>query len=92
MFDANCIVLSKDGMYVRKRYESNGMYKLNVIYEISSFAYMVFTFDVWHARLGHVNYKSMRSMSNLSLIPKINCFDLKKCAICVKSKIAKKSF
>ena len=47
---------------------------------------------LWHARLGHVNYKSLKNLSNLRYIPKLNLEEIRKCEICVKAKLAKNSF
>ena len=47
---------------------------------------------LWHARLGHVNYKSLKNLSNLGYIPKLNLKEIRKCEICVEAKFAKNSF
>ena len=47
---------------------------------------------LWHARLGHVNYKSLKNLSNLENIPKLNLEEIRKCEICVEAKLAKNSF
>ena len=47
---------------------------------------------LWHARLGHVNYKSLQNLSNLGYIPKLNLKEIRKCEICVEAKFAKSSF
>ena len=39
---------------------------------------------LWHARLEHVNYKSLKSLSNLGYIPKLNLEEIHKCEICVR--------
>jgi len=46
--------------------------------------------DVWHARLGHVNYSYVMKLQRLGLI---NMHDKQssKCDICVESKITKKT-
>ena len=42
--------------------------------------------------LGHVNYKSLKNLSNLGYIPKLNLEEICKCEISVKAKFAKNSF
>ena len=54
VFESNKFVLSKSKMYVRKRYMSGGMWKLNIMTIIkskmnkaSSFAYMLDSSNAW---------------------------------------------
>ncbi|GKD47910.1 pol polyprotein, partial [Tanacetum coccineum] len=59
VFKSDKFVLSKNQMYVGKGYAMNGMFKLNVmvvkneINKMNSSAYLIESFNVWHARLGH---------------------------------------
>ena len=54
-------------------------------------AYIVDSSLMWHARLGHLNFKYMKYMSKHELISyKQDVHD--KCEICIKSKIKKKPF
>ena len=57
-----------------------------------SSAYIVESCELWHSRLGHVNYRSMYKMSNLGLLPKFDINKTHKCEICVESKLARKPF
>ena len=57
----------------------------------SSFAYIVDSCDIWHGRLGHVNFSYMKKMVELSLIPKLSLENHRKCESCVESKTTKKS-
>ena len=50
--------------------------------------YLVESFTTWHERLGHVNYKIMRKMQNMNLIPKFKT-NQKKCEVCVQAKLTK---
>ncbi|GJV44456.1 retrovirus-related pol polyprotein from transposon TNT 1-94 [Tanacetum coccineum] len=65
VFESDKFVLSKNQMYVDKGYAMNGMFNLNVmvvkneINKMNSSAYLIESFNVWHARLGHVNFNSM---------------------------------
>lgn len=58
----------------------------------ASFAYIVEPIDLWHARLGHVNYISVKIMRQLNLIPYFKNCDTYKCEICVEAKFNKKLF
>ncbi|XP_077246057.1 uncharacterized protein LOC143885902 [Tasmannia lanceolata] len=58
VFEADKFILSKNGMFVGKGYFVNGMFKLSIENEIIS-AYIAESFDLWHQRLGHVNYNSI---------------------------------
>ena len=51
-------------MYVGKGYLSDSLFKLNVMTinnnkNNDSSAYLLESDNLWHARLGHVNYKSL---------------------------------
>ena len=87
----NCIV-SKNGIFVGKGYSCDGMYKLSINNkdDVNSL-YIVDSFDVWHARLAHLNFRSLKYMSKHGLI---NCKDVKndKCEICIQAKMTKKPF
>ena len=74
LFDSNKIVLTKNDAFLGKGYSNQGLFMLNV-YDIinnnaSSFsAYIVDSCDIWHGRLGHVNFSYMKKMVELCLIP-----------------------
>ena len=76
----NCVlvsdkgVISKNEMFIGKGYLNEGLFKLNVIVvdrinKNSSFVYLLELSDLWHARLGHVNYKALRKLVNLEVLP-----------------------
>ncbi|KAK2442716.1 putative mitochondrial protein [Trifolium repens] len=89
---ADLYTISKNGIFVGKGYATDGMFKLNVeLNKISPSAYSVCDFNVWHARLCHVSKRSMISLSNLGLIPKLNSYNLNKCEFCSQAKITKTS-
>ena len=76
VFESNKFVLSKSGMYVRKGYMSDGMWKLNVMAIIkssmnkaSTFTYILESSNLRHGRLGHVNYDTLCRLINLNHIP-----------------------
>jgi hypothetical protein len=79
VLESDKLILSKCGLFVSKGYSCNGIYKLSLIILL------------WHARLGHLNFKYMKYMSKHGLISyKQDVHD--KCEICIESKIRKKPF
>ena len=73
VFESDKLSLFKSGMYVGKGYLSNGLFKMNVMTVIdnnkgASSVYMLESSNVWHGRLGHVNYYTLDRMINLKLI------------------------
>jgi hypothetical protein len=67
------------------------MFKLR-INKVIFFAYMIDSnYDLWHARLSHINTKYVQNMSKSGLIPKIS-HNNSKCEICLKCKMTKKPF
>ena len=46
---------------------------------------------LWHARLGHVNFRRIHQMSKDNLIPTINV-NTEKCKTCMLTKITKQHF
>uniref|UniRef100_A0A2N9GVD6 CCHC-type domain-containing protein n=1 Tax=Fagus sylvatica TaxID=28930 RepID=A0A2N9GVD6_FAGSY len=93
VLESDKLILSKFGVFVGKGYSCNGMYKLNLIINKNDvgYAYIVNSSLLWHARLGHLNFKYMKYMSKHGLISyKQDVHD--KCEICIESKIRKKPF
>ncbi|KAA0035615.1 ty1-copia retrotransposon protein [Cucumis melo var. makuwa] len=65
------VVLTKNGEFVNKGYLSNGLFVLNIVSmnaNVSSFAYIVESVDLWHGRLEHLNFASIRKLKDLRLI------------------------
>ncbi|KAH9656702.1 hypothetical protein KPL70_022787 [Citrus sinensis] len=91
VLEGNTCIVSKNGLFVGKGYSCDGMYKLSINNNNINLAYIVESCDVWHARLAHLNFRSLKYMSKHGLI---NCNDVKgyKCEICIQAKITKKSF
>jgi len=83
--------ITKNGVFDGKGYATDGMFKLNIMNKISSSAYMLCDFNIWHARLCHVNKRIISYMSGLGLIPKLSSDDFKKCQFCSQAKITKDS-
>ena len=95
LFDSNKIVLTKNDAFVGKGYCNQGLFMLNVFYIINNnafsfFAYIVDSCDIWHGRLGHVNFSYMKKMVELSSIPKLSLENHGKCESYVESKTTKK--
>ena len=98
VFESDKVTLTKSGMFVGKGYAADGLFKLNVmtvvnnINESTSSAYLLESSNVWHGRLGHVNYDSMRRLINLGHIPSFQIDSQHKCEICVEAKLTRSSF
>ena len=99
MFESNKFVLSKSGMYVGKRYVNDGLWKLNVMIIIksnmnkaSTSTYMFESSDLWHGRLGHVNYDTLCRLINLSRILTFQIDTKHKCETCVEAKLTRSFF
>ena len=93
VFVSDKVVISKNDMYVGNGYLSDGLFKLNVMTinnnnNNDSSAYLLESDNLWHARLGHVNYKSLQKMINMEIFSKFEC-NKSKCQVCVESKFAK---
>ena len=91
IFEADKFILSKNGIFVGKGYATNGMFKLNIDNENIS-AYIVESLDLWHERLGHVNFRSIQLMVKNGLIKDCGKDHTTKCLTCSKCKITKKPF
>ena len=58
----------------------------------STSAYIIESQSVWHERLGHVNYDTMRKLINMDIIPKFTIDNQHKCEACVEAKLSRTSF
>ena len=102
VFVSDNFILTKNGMYVGKRYMSNGLFKMNVMTVVppikninknsASSAYMLESSNVWHGRLGHVNYDTLRRLINMECLPNFKIDPNHKCENCVESKLTRTSF
>ena len=102
VFVSDNFILTKNGMYVGKGYMSNGLFKMNVMTVVppikninkksTSSAYMLESSNVWHGRLGHVNYDTLRILINMECLPNFKIDPNHKCEICVESKLTRTSF
>ena len=99
VFKSDKFVLTKSGIYVGRGYMSNELFKMNVMTIISDFnnkntssAYMLESSNIWHGRLGHVDFDTLSKLMNLELLPKFNIDANHKCETCVESKLTRASF
>ncbi|KAH6783227.1 hypothetical protein C2S52_008186 [Perilla frutescens var. hirtella] len=97
VFESDRVVISKNGEFVGKGYLSDGLFILNVVSELvnensSASAYIVESIDIWHKRLGHDNFASIKLLGTLQLIPYMALNNVSKCQTCVEAKLAKKPF
>ena len=90
VFESDKVILSKAGMFVGKGYGSTGMFKFSLNNENASSVYMVESSYLWHDRLAHINFNSLKLMKKLGLINFSDALD--KCETCVESKMVKKPF
>ena len=100
VFESDKFVLTKGGMYVGKGYLAEGLFKINVLptdainnnASTSASIYLLESSTLWHARLGHVNFRSLQRMVSLGLLPKCSMNHTSKCEICTESKYARHSY
>ena len=82
LFKGNIAVVHKKFVYLYLKLINKGKY----------FVYLLESPILWHARLGHVNYKFLQNLSNLRYIPNLNLEEIRKCEIYVEAKFAKSLF
>ena len=80
-------------MYVGKGYMSDDFFKMNVITVVpsvinnnTSSSYLLAASNLWHGRLGHINYGYLRILINMECLPKFNIDLNHKCEMCVEAK------
>nr|GEW19814.1 protein kinase-like domain-containing protein [Tanacetum cinerariifolium] len=90
VYESDKYILSKSDVFVGFGYYNNGMFMLNLNKVPDGSVYMssstVVNSSLWHARLGHVNYKRMLEISKDDLIPVID-ENPGKCTICNKKHV-----
>lgn len=67
------------------------MYKLSINNINSGSAYIIESSILWHNRLAHLNFRSLKFMSKHGLIS-YNHNHSAKCEICIQAKMTKKPF
>ena len=73
LFKTNVVVVDKKSVYLYPK----------LINKEKSSVYLLESLILWHARLGHVNYKFLQNLSNLEYILKLNLEEIYKCEIYV---------
>nr|GEW69835.1 zinc finger, CCHC-type [Tanacetum cinerariifolium] len=96
------VIMSKANVFIGKAYACDGMFKLNINKTtssaylpdcnfISSFNIECSTFNLWHNRLRHINYRTVKDMLKQGIIS-YNGEHKDKCEICVQAKMKRKPF
>ena len=102
-FVSDKLVLAKNGVFIGKGYVKDGLIKMSLmtlyprtpvtasdsINKNNTIAYVVESSNIWHERLGHVNYKSIQRLMNMNMIPKYK-LSKDKCEVCVQAKLTKR--
>ena len=77
----------------------NGMWKLNAMtiinsnmHKVSTSTYVLELSNLWHGRLGHVNYDTLRRLINLNHIQTFKIDTKHNFETCVEVKLNKSSF
>jgi hypothetical protein len=93
-FESDKIVMTKNNVFVGKGYCDQGLFVLDISEinkNVSSAAYLIDSYDMWHARLGHINSSYIFKLERLGMIS-LSDKQHDKCDVCVESKLTKKSF
>lgn len=93
VLESDKLILSKNGLFVGKGYSCNGMFKLSVNNnKVNSSAYtVVLSSSLWHDRLAHISYRSLKFMTKHSLIS-YEHDNKQTCEVCIQAKMVKKHF
>ncbi|KAL2249805.1 UNVERIFIED_CONTAM: Retrovirus-related Pol polyprotein from transposon TNT 1-94, partial [Sesamum indicum] len=96
VFKFNKVVIQQFGIFVGKGYLDDGLFKVRVdnnkIDVSDSIILNVESSTLWHSRLGHLNFNSIKRMMNLNLIPSQNIERNHKCQVCVEAKQVRKPY
>lgn len=97
--ESDKFILNKSGMYLGKGYVSEGLFKMNVMPIVtsknnknSSSVYLLESSNLWHDRLGHVNFDALRRLMNLDCLPTFKIDPTHKCEICLEAKHTRTPF
>ncbi|GJX21493.1 pol polyprotein [Tanacetum coccineum] len=102
VFESDKFVITKCGVYVRKGYLDEGLFKLSVVTDDNAInnnnagtstasVYMIDPSFLWNSRLGHVNFRSLQRMIDLGMLLKWSKDKISKYEICVESKFTSHS-
>ena len=99
VFESDKFVLTKNEMYVGKGYMSDDLFKFNIMTVVpsvinnnTSSSYLLESSNLWHGRLGHINYGSLRRLINMECLPKFDIGSNHKCEICIEAKLSSNPF
>ncbi|KZV19365.1 retrovirus-related Pol polyprotein from transposon TNT 1-94, partial [Dorcoceras hygrometricum] len=100
VFESNKFILSKNGVFIGNGYLEDNMFKMNVMPVLREFdgnkikasTYIVECYNLWHGRLGHVNYNTLKRLVKLNLLPTMDINKTHKCEVCVEAKMTKLPF
>ena len=94
-FESDRILMTKNNVFMGKRFCNQELFILSITTimngNASSSTYLVVSYDVWHARLGHVSNGYTKKMQSLGRINNIDYSCLSKCQLCATSKLNKKT-
>ena len=72
VFENDKFILFESGIFVRKGYLYDGLFKMNVMTIMMIMLLFLFCFlefyDMWYGLLGHVNYNFVEMLINLELL------------------------
>ena len=97
VLESDKLILSKNGVFIGKGYACDGMFKLSVNSIVNNknkniSVYMVdSSINLWHSRLAHVNFRSLKFMAKKGYITYRNDNHYK-CEICIQAKMTKLPF
>lgn len=98
MYEADTFILSEASVFVGKGYACGDTFKLNVInassvnkVNASSYILVYCSSCLWYNRLEHVNYKRLKEMSKLELMPNF-AGNIEQCKTYMLTKISRSSF
>lgn len=99
IFISDKFVLSNNGVYVGKVFVSDGLFKIHgmtivpkdIDNKTESCINIAESSNIWHVRLGHVNFDTLHKLINLDFIPKFTINSSYKCEICVEAKMTRTS-
>jgi len=97
MQEAGKVVIMRNGNFVGKGYHSGGLLVRNAAAQVNNETaansiYIAESVNLWHGRLGHVNFASLKTCRNMRLIPNVNTKNCSECPVCVEAKFAKTPF
>lgn len=88
--ESNKVVFLKYGQFIGKGYECGDLFRLSLPYfcnkVVNHICALGNEIDVWHSRLGHINFSCMTRLAKMNLIPSFNLAKGSKCQACVQAK------